>query len=123
MSSILLQNLKIQKLQRIGALKRGTLLDFLTSIIGKLQNIEREEPLETIFFPKKVSQCQKKLNKRGTFGSFKIEGDPLRIFFEKKSQSRRKLKRGLFSLARFCMLRGKTGKTFLVQFARRNGSI
>ena len=30
---------------------------------------------------------------------------------------------GLFGLARYGMLRGKTGKTILVQFARPNGAI
>ena len=75
-------------------------------------------------------------------------GDPLRFFnihsvakhqknaggtlwgknFEKKkseknvSQCRKKLKGGLFGLARFGMLRGKTGKTILVQFARPNSA-
>ena len=48
--------------------------------------------------------------------------------FEKKSeknvsQCRKKLKGGLFGLARYGMLRGKTGKTILVQFARPNGAI
>ena len=33
--------------------------------------------------------------------------------------SKKKLKGGPFSLARYCMLRGKTGKCFLVQFARQ----
>ena len=32
-------------------------------------------------------------------------------------------KGGLFGLARYGMLRGKTGKTILVQFARPNGAI
>ena len=39
------------------------------------------------------------------------------------SQCRKKLKGGLFGLARYDMLRGKTGKTILVQFARPNGAI
>ena len=30
----------------------------------------------------------------------------------------KKVRGGPFSLVRYCMLRGKTGKTFLVQFAR-----
>ena len=78
---------------------------------------------------KKVSQCRK--TERGTLWGFfnihsvakhqKIEGGPLGIFFPKKvSQCRKKLKGGL---ARYGMLRGKTGKTFLVQFARPNGAI
>ena len=39
------------------------------------------------------------------------------------SQCRKKLKGGLFGLARYGMLRGKTLKTILVQFARPNGAI
>ena len=35
----------------------------------------------------------------------------------------KKWKGGLFGLARYGMLRGKTGKTILVQFARPNGAI
>ena len=38
-------------------------------------------------------------------------------------QCRKKLKGGPFGVARYGMLRGKTGKTFLVQFARPNGAI
>ena len=43
--------------------------------------------------------------------------------FERKSHNAKKVKGGAFSIARYCMLRGKTGKTFLVQFARQNGSV
>ena len=44
--------------------------------------------------------------------------------FEKKSHiAEKKLKGGPFSLSRYCMIRGKRGKTFLVQFARPNDSI
>ena len=45
---------------------------------------------------------------------------------EKKSRSAKKIERGtLWSrpIVRYGMLRGKTGKTFLVQFARANGAI
>ena len=53
----------------------------------------------------------------------KMEGS-FRDFFSKKvSQCRNKLKGGPFSLSRYCMLRGKTRTTFLVQFARPNDSI
>ena len=45
------------------------------------------------------------------------------FFFRKKSRSAKKLKGGPFGLARYGMLRGKTGKTFLVQFATPNGAI
>ena len=52
----------------------------------------------------------------------KIDGGPFgeKMFPKKLSQCRKKLKRGL---ARYGMLRGKTGKTFLFQFARPNGAI
>ena len=51
-----------------------------------------------------------------------IEGGTLweNFFSEKKSQCLKKLKGGL---ARYGMLRGKTGKSFLVQFARPNSAI
>ena len=89
--------------------------------------------MERKIFGKKVSQCRK--IERGTLWDFstsilsqnskKIEGDPSgKIFSEKKvSQCRKKLKGGSFGLARYGMLRGRTGKTFLVQFARPNGAI
>ena len=40
-----------------------------------------------------------------------------------KSHNVKKLKGGPFSLCRYCMLRGKRGKTILVQIARPNDSI
>ena len=48
--------------------------------------------------------------------------------FEKKSEkmsrsAEKNWKGGLFGLARYDMLRGKTGKTILAQFARPNGAI
>ena len=55
----------------------------------------------------------------------KIEGgDPLgKKFFRKKSLAvPKKMKGGVFGLARYGLLRGKTGKTFLVQFARPNSA-
>ena len=86
-----------------------------------------------------VSQCRKKL-KGGTLWDFptsilsqnikKMQGGP---FEEKKFRKkiRKKMSRsaeknwkgGVFGLARYDMLRGKTGKTILVQFARPNGAI
>ena len=42
---------------------------------------------------------------------------------EKKSHKAEKAERGPFSLSRYCMLPGKKGKPFLVQFARPNYSI
>ena len=51
--------------------------------------------------------------------SKKIEGGPFgeKFFSEKKSHNAEKTERG------YGMLRGKTGKTFLVEFARPNGAI
>ena len=54
----------------------------------------------------------------------KIQGGLWGTFFrEKVSQCRKKMKGGAFGLARYGMLRGKTGKTFLAQFARPNSAI
>ena len=77
-------------------------------------------------FRKKISQCRKKL-KGGTLWDFptsilsqnskKFEGGPFgkKNFPEKKSRSAEKnWKGGPFGLAVYGMLRGKTGKTFLV---------
>ena len=54
----------------------------------------------------------------------KIEGGP---FGGKKlkevAQCRKKLTGGPFSLARYCMLLGKKGKTFLVQLPGPRGTI
>ena len=75
-------------------LKGGTLWDFQTSSLS--QNIKKDAG--------------------GPFGE-KIS--------EKKclAMPKKNLKGGLFGLARYGMLRGKTGKTILVQFARPNGAI
>ena len=73
-------------------LKGGTLWDFLTSILS--QNIKK---------------C-----KGGTLWG--------KNFFRKSLAVPKKMKGGSFGLARYGMLRGKTGKTFLVQFARPNSA-
>ena len=89
----------------------------------------RGDPLEKNFFWKK-SQWQK--TERGDpLGFFnihsvakhqKIEGE--NFYFRKKSLAvPKKWKGGPFGLARYGMLRGKTRKTFLVQFAWPNGAI
>ena len=68
---------------------------------------ERGDPLG-FFNIHSVAKHQK--NAGGPFGE---------IFFSKKSLAvPKKMKGGVFGLARYGMLRGKTGKTFLVQFAR-----
>ena len=84
-------------------------------------------------FGRKISQCRK--NWRGTLSDFptsiltqngkKMKGGHFggKIFQKNVSQCRKKLKGGPFGVARYGMLRGTTGKTFLVQFARPNGAI
>ena len=75
-------------------LKGGTLWDFSTSILS--QNFK------------------------------KLQGEPFGEFFSKKSLAVPKKNErggGAFGLARYGMLRGKTGKTVLVQFARPNSAI
>ena len=86
------------------------------------------------YFRKKISQCRKKL-KGGTLWDFptsilsqnskKMKGGPFEEKkFRKKSRSAENIERGdSLDLARYGMLRGKTGKTTLVQFARPNGAI
>ena len=112
--------------------ERGTLWGFSTSILS--QNIKKLKGVKFFIFGKK-SHSAKKNCKGGPFEIFqhpfcrktskKMQGDPLgKNFFRKKvSQCRKKLKGGPFGLARYGMLRGKTGKTFLVQFARPNSAI
>ena len=55
----------------------------------------------------------------------KLKGGPFgEKFFSGKSLTMpKKLKGGPFGLTRYGMLRGKTGKSFLVQFDRPNGAI
>ena len=53
-----------------------------------------------------------------------IEGETVwGMFFRKKATMLKTLEGGPFSLSRYGMLRGKRGKTFLVQFARPIESI
>ena len=112
--------------------ERGDPLRFFN--IHSVAKHEKIEENKNFHFREKISQCRKKL-KGGPFGIFqhpfcrktskKMQGDPLgkKFFFEKKvSQCRKNWKGGVFGLARYGMLRGKTGKTFLVQFARPNSA-
>ena len=89
---------------------------------------EKIEENKNFHFREKISQCRKKL-KGGTLWDFltsilsqnikKMPGGP----FGKKSLAvPKKMKGGVFGLARYGMLRGKTGKTFLVQFAGPNSA-
>ena len=75
-------------------LKGGPLGFFNVHSVAKHQKNAGGTLWGKFFFRKKVSRCRKKMKRGGTFG-----------------------------LARYGMLRGKTGKTFLVQFARPNSAI
>ena len=77
------------------------------------KKIERVDPLG-VFNIHFVAKHQK--IELGPFGEKFFSG-------KKVSQCRKKLKGGPFGLARYGVLRGKTGKTFLVQFARPNSAI
>ena len=114
-------------------LKRGTLWDFSTSILS--QNSEKIEggPFGE-FFSGKKSQCRKNW-KGGPFGFFKPpfyrktsknERDPLvkNDFWNKSRTMPKKTGRGnpLVSPGIVCYAEKKE-ETFLVQFARPNGSI
>ena len=82
---------------------------------------------------KKVLQRQKKLKGGRNLWDFstpillqnskKIEGGRFGAFFSKKVPQCQKTQRGPISLAQYCMLRGKKGKTFLVQFPGKTGTI
>ena len=52
-----------------------------------------------------------------------VKGGSFGIFQHPFCRKTSKKLKGAFSLARYCMLRVKEGKTFLVQFPRPNGSI
>ena len=85
--------------------KGGTLSHFLTSIVAKHQL--KWDPLVKKQFPKKSLTMPKTLKGR-PFGE--------KFVFRKKFQKAERTDRGPFSISRYGMLRGKTGKTFLVQF-------
>ena len=74
---------------------------------------ERGDPLG---FSNINSVAKQQKNEGGTLWGKKFSG-------KKVSQCRKKLEGGPFGLAGYGMLRGKTGKTFLVQFARPNSAI
>ena len=81
----------------------------------KSHNAEKTERGDPVGFFNIHSVAKQQKIEEGPFGGF---------FFGKKSRSaEKKIERGPFGLARYSMLRGKTGKTFLVQFARPNGAV
>ena len=109
-------------------LKRGTISDFLTSIVAKHQKYWRETLRRNWkFFGKSLTMPK---TERGTFWIFQHPfcckiikknrtGDPLETL---KLFSEKNWKRGLFSLARYWMLRWKKGQSFLILSARPKGS-
>ena len=111
--------------------ERGDPLRFFN--IHSVAKHEKIEENKNFHFREKISQCRKKL-KGGTLWDFstsilsqnikKNAGGPFgENFFSKKSLAvPKKMKGGVFGLARYGILRGKTGKTFLVQFARPNSA-
>ena len=118
-------------------LKGGTLWGFSTSI--RSQNMKKLKKKFFFIFGIKSHNAEKNW-KEEPFGIFqhpfcrktskKMQGGPFEEKnFEKKIRKKmsrsaeKNWKGGLFGLVRYDMLRGKTGKTILVQFARPNGAI
>ena len=115
-------------------LKGGTLWGFSTSILS--QNIKKMKG-EKFLFSEKNLTVPKKIEGGTLWGKFvfrkkslavpkKVERKTLwgkKISKKKSRSAEKKLKGGPFGFARYGMLRGKIGKTFLVQFARPNGAI
>ena len=98
--------------------ERGTLpklSSFLSQLKGFVAKHQKIEAGKIFYFRDKISQCRKKL-KGGPFGEKN---------FRKKSLAvpKKKLEGGPFGLAGYGMLRRKTGKSFLVQFARPHSAI
>ena len=111
--------------------ERGDPLGFFS--IHSVAKHEKIEENKNFHFREKISQCRKKTERGDPLGFFRIHsvakhqknagGDPLgKIFFSKKKSRSAEKNERVFGLARYGMLRGKTGKTFLVQFARPNSA-
>ena len=94
---------------------------------------EKIEENKNFHFRGKISQCRKK-TERGTLWDFptsilsqnikKNAGGPFgKKIPKEKSHSAEKIERGDALVSPGMVLRGKTVKTFLVQFARANGAI
>ena len=111
---------------------RGPFGIFKRPICCKISKKLKGDPLVKIFLKK--SHNAKKTERGDPLGFSNIHSDENSkkmkggLFREKKfrkkvSQCRKKLKGGPFGLTRYGMLRGKTGKSFLVHFALPNGAI
>ena len=111
-------------------LKGGTLRGFSASILS--QNMKKSK--KNLFSGKNLTMPKK--TERGDPLGFsnihsvaKHQKNAAGTLWGKISEKKclavpeKKLKGGLFGLALYGMLRGKTGKTILVQFARPNGAI
>ena len=96
--------------------------------------MKKIEENKNFHFREKISQCRKKLKGGDPLGFFNIHsvakhqknaGGTLwgKIFRKKSLAVPKKMKGGAFGLARYGMLRGKTGKIFLVRFGRPNSAI
>ena len=119
MSSILLQYPKTLKLTRIGTLKGKTLSDLIS--VAKHNKVEGG-PVEVIKnFSKKSQNAEK--TERGALWDFSTpilsqnvkkfgRGPLVKKNGKKVPQCRKYWKWGPFSLARYCMLRGKQEKPF-----------
>ena len=122
-----------KKVSQCRKTERRDPLGFLnTQCVVKYQRNWRGDPLKR----KKFKKFRKKVSmpknwKGGPLGVFQhpfcrktSKNWRENIHFRKKNLSaEKKLKGGPFGLVRYGMLRGKTGKTFLVQFAKPNGAI
>ena len=80
----------------------------------KSHNAEKTERGDPLGFFNIHSVAKHQKNAGGPFGE--------KFFSEKSLAVPKKMKGGVFGLARYGMLRGKTVKTFLVQFARPNSA-
>ena len=110
--------------------ERGDPLRFFN--IYSVAKHEKIEENKNFHFREKISQCRKKTERGDPLGFFNIHsvakhqknaGGPFgENFFSKSLVVPKNMKGGSLCLARYGMLRGKTGKTFLVQFARPNSA-
>ena len=117
---------KVSQCRKTG---RGTLWGFSTPIVAKHQKTEGG----TLIIGEKSHNAEKNWKREAlwdfptsilTQNSKKIEGGPFggKIFRKSLAVPKKNWKGGPFGLARYGTLRGKTGKTFLVQLARPNSA-
>ena len=129
---------KMDRVARQGLARKRTLpklSTFLSQLKGFCRKTSKNWGGGNIYFRKKISQCRKKL-KGGTLWGFptsilsqnskKNEGGTLwgeNLSGKKTFSAEKNWKGGPFDLAVYGILRGKTGKTFLVQFASPHSAI